>query len=224
MGAIASGGARVLNEALLEQTGLPRDRVDAVVDRELEELRRREQLYRGDSPRAGRLGQDRSSSSTTGWPPARRCSRPCRRCDRRIRRESSSPSRPLRRRRAPRSRTSPTRSCAFGSRILSTRSGSRTRTSRKLVTRRFGACSRDRRARLPTATARSCRARASRVGQDVLAGRLEVRLVSDDPGREAAVEQVAAAVVALVEPLCIRRVQAVHSPATAWPSSVSRTR
>ena len=39
MGAIASGGARVLNEALLEQTGLPRDRVDAVVDRELEELR-----------------------------------------------------------------------------------------------------------------------------------------------------------------------------------------
>ena len=41
MGAIASGGARVLNEALLEQTGLPRDRVDAVVARELEELRRR---------------------------------------------------------------------------------------------------------------------------------------------------------------------------------------
>ncbi len=50
MGAIASGGVRVLNEALLEQTGLPRDRVDAVVDRELEELRRREQLYRGNRP------------------------------------------------------------------------------------------------------------------------------------------------------------------------------
>jgi putative phosphoribosyl transferase len=50
MGAIASGGARVLNEALLEQTGLPRDRVDAVVARELEELRRREQLYRGARP------------------------------------------------------------------------------------------------------------------------------------------------------------------------------
>jgi predicted phosphoribosyltransferase len=50
MGAIASGGALVLNEALLEQTGLPRDRVDAVVDRELEELRRREQLYRGSRP------------------------------------------------------------------------------------------------------------------------------------------------------------------------------
>jgi predicted phosphoribosyltransferase len=50
MGAIASGGARVLNEVLLEQTGLPRDRVDAVVARELEELRRREQLYRGTRP------------------------------------------------------------------------------------------------------------------------------------------------------------------------------
>jgi predicted phosphoribosyltransferase len=50
MGAIASGGASVLNEDLLRQTGLSRDRVDAVVERELEELRRREQLYRGDSP------------------------------------------------------------------------------------------------------------------------------------------------------------------------------
>ncbi len=50
MGAIASGGARVLNEALLEQTGLSRDRVDAVVARELEELHRREQLYRGARP------------------------------------------------------------------------------------------------------------------------------------------------------------------------------
>ena len=50
MGAIASGGARVLNEALLEQTGLPRERVDAVVEREVEELRRREQLYRDNRP------------------------------------------------------------------------------------------------------------------------------------------------------------------------------
>jgi len=47
MGAIASGGARVLNEDLLAQTGLPRERVDAVVARELEELARREELYRG---------------------------------------------------------------------------------------------------------------------------------------------------------------------------------
>ena len=50
MRAIASGGARVLNEALLAQTGVPPDRVDAVVARELDELRRREQLYRGNRP------------------------------------------------------------------------------------------------------------------------------------------------------------------------------
>lgn len=46
IGAIASGGALVLNEGLLEQTGLTRDRVESVVARELPELERREALYR----------------------------------------------------------------------------------------------------------------------------------------------------------------------------------
>jgi putative phosphoribosyl transferase len=50
MGAIASGGARVLNEELLAQTGLSLDRVDAVAARELAELERREELYRGRRP------------------------------------------------------------------------------------------------------------------------------------------------------------------------------
>ena len=50
MGAIASGGARVLNEELLAQTGLPYDRVEAVVERELTELARREEAYRGARP------------------------------------------------------------------------------------------------------------------------------------------------------------------------------
>ncbi len=50
MGAIASGGARVLNEELLAQTGLPYDRVEAVVQRELAELARREEAYRGTRP------------------------------------------------------------------------------------------------------------------------------------------------------------------------------
>ena len=50
MGAIASGGARVLNEELLAQTGLPHDRVEAVVERELAELARREEAYRGARP------------------------------------------------------------------------------------------------------------------------------------------------------------------------------
>ena len=50
MGAIASGGARVLNEELLAQTGLPYARVEAVVERELAELARREEAYRGARP------------------------------------------------------------------------------------------------------------------------------------------------------------------------------
>ena len=48
MGAIASGGVRVLNEVLLEQTGVSRALVDDVVARERVELERREALYRGD--------------------------------------------------------------------------------------------------------------------------------------------------------------------------------
>ncbi len=50
MGAIASGGVRVLNEALLNQTGVPPGLVEDVVAREGAELQRRELLYRGDRP------------------------------------------------------------------------------------------------------------------------------------------------------------------------------
>ena len=48
MGAIASGGVRVLNEALLDQAGVSQALVDDVVARERIELERREALYRGD--------------------------------------------------------------------------------------------------------------------------------------------------------------------------------
>ena len=48
MGAIASGGARVLNEDVVAGLGIPEDVVDAVADRERRELERRERLYRGD--------------------------------------------------------------------------------------------------------------------------------------------------------------------------------
>ena len=48
MGAIASGGARVLNEELVETLGIPEALIDAVAAREEEELRRRERLYRGE--------------------------------------------------------------------------------------------------------------------------------------------------------------------------------
>jgi putative phosphoribosyl transferase len=50
MGAIASGGVRVLNEDLLEQINVSRDAIDRVARQEQVELERRERLYRGDRP------------------------------------------------------------------------------------------------------------------------------------------------------------------------------
>jgi len=49
MGAIASGGVRVMNPGLRE-FDVPQSAVDAVTAREQEELERRERLYRGDRP------------------------------------------------------------------------------------------------------------------------------------------------------------------------------
>jgi predicted phosphoribosyltransferase len=48
MGAIASGGVRVLNTAILEALGIPVEAVDAVAREEEAELARREREYRGD--------------------------------------------------------------------------------------------------------------------------------------------------------------------------------
>jgi predicted phosphoribosyltransferase len=50
IGALASGGTRVLNEELVAQLGLPVELVDRVAAREAIELERRERLYRGDKP------------------------------------------------------------------------------------------------------------------------------------------------------------------------------
>jgi putative phosphoribosyl transferase len=50
MGAIASGGARVLNTEMIAQLGYPQEVVDRIVEREEHEVRRRESLYRGDRP------------------------------------------------------------------------------------------------------------------------------------------------------------------------------
>jgi len=50
MGAIATGGVRVLNREVLSQLGLPDNVVEAVARREGEELVRREALYRGERP------------------------------------------------------------------------------------------------------------------------------------------------------------------------------
>ena len=50
MGAIASGGVRVLNDQLVERLGIPEDMMDVVVARERQELERRERLYRRGRP------------------------------------------------------------------------------------------------------------------------------------------------------------------------------
>ena len=48
MGAIASGGLIVLDEGVVRRLGISRAEIDHVVARELRELERREQTYRGD--------------------------------------------------------------------------------------------------------------------------------------------------------------------------------
>src|SRR3979490_468904 len=50
MGAVATGGVRVLNDQLVERLGIPEDMIDAVAARERQELARRERLYRGGRP------------------------------------------------------------------------------------------------------------------------------------------------------------------------------
>lgn len=50
MGAIASGGVRVLNEDLMQRLPIPESIINAVAEKEQQELGRRERLYRGDRP------------------------------------------------------------------------------------------------------------------------------------------------------------------------------
>ena len=50
MGAIATGGVRVLNGSVVESLGITDETIDAVAERELRELERRERAYRGERP------------------------------------------------------------------------------------------------------------------------------------------------------------------------------
>lgn len=50
VGALASGGVRVINQAVVVQTGVSRDTIDAVTEHEYEEVQRRESLYREGRP------------------------------------------------------------------------------------------------------------------------------------------------------------------------------
>jgi putative phosphoribosyl transferase len=50
LGAVASGGVRVLNDDIVESLGISRGTIEAVTAREKAELERREKLYLGDKP------------------------------------------------------------------------------------------------------------------------------------------------------------------------------
>ncbi len=50
MGAVATGGVRVLNTEIIEELGIPDEVINQVTTYELQEMKRRERLYRGDRP------------------------------------------------------------------------------------------------------------------------------------------------------------------------------
>jgi putative phosphoribosyl transferase len=50
LGAVASGGARVLNERIVDAMGLSTERIESITEREMEKLRRQEEQFRGDRP------------------------------------------------------------------------------------------------------------------------------------------------------------------------------
>jgi predicted phosphoribosyltransferase len=50
LGAIATGGVRVINQDVVRASGIPPATIEAIAAREQQELERRERLYRGDRP------------------------------------------------------------------------------------------------------------------------------------------------------------------------------
>lgn len=50
MGALASGGIEVLDRSAIDRLGIAQDQLDRIVERERDELRRREKRFRGDRP------------------------------------------------------------------------------------------------------------------------------------------------------------------------------
>jgi putative phosphoribosyl transferase len=57
LGAIASGGVRVVNRNLVSSLGISNDEIEAIAAREQRELERREREYRGDAPPLGVSGK-----------------------------------------------------------------------------------------------------------------------------------------------------------------------
>lgn len=50
MGAIATGGVRILHHGIIRELGIPQEIIDRVSESESQELQRRERMYRGDRP------------------------------------------------------------------------------------------------------------------------------------------------------------------------------
>ena len=48
MGAIATGGIRILHDGVIQELGIPQKTIDIVSDQEQQELERRERIYRGE--------------------------------------------------------------------------------------------------------------------------------------------------------------------------------
>src|SRR2546430_913364 len=69
MGAIASGGTRVLNDSVIEALGIDDETIEVVAAQEQRELERRERLFRGDRPPPGIQGRTVvvSSAHGSGW-------------------------------------------------------------------------------------------------------------------------------------------------------------
>jgi len=65
MGALATGGVRVINDELVRALRLSETVVEAVTARERGELERRERLYRGDGPALDVCGRTDDFSQTT---------------------------------------------------------------------------------------------------------------------------------------------------------------
>lgn len=57
LGAIASGGVRIINDEVVEAIGIPEHAIDAIAAREFMELQRREQQYRGTRPPLNVVGK-----------------------------------------------------------------------------------------------------------------------------------------------------------------------
>ena len=57
MGAISTGGVRVLNEDVVDYLGIPEQMIDTIADEELKELKRRELAYRDNRPEPDIKGQ-----------------------------------------------------------------------------------------------------------------------------------------------------------------------